>query len=208
MDIVDSSPADLPQLGFIFLGGNLAVDLVNTTRNRRIEGSRRYILFDQLWDSSQAEAWWREASKKYGLECIEACGWTLEDFEALLGLRAELRSLFESIDAGGPLPSSLPGLNAVLARGSFSLSSMAGGFRRDYASREGRSDPLLAIALAAAELLSARDLSRLRNCRSERCVLFFYDGTKSGTRHWCSEGCMNRARARANYRKAKEGGSS
>ena len=53
---------------------------------------------------------------------------------------------------------------------------------------------------AAATLLTERDLSRLHRCGNERCVLLFYDTTKSGTRRWCSLGCMNRARSLRRYR--------
>jgi predicted RNA-binding Zn ribbon-like protein len=197
---------ELPQLPFIFLGGNLAIDLVDTERNRRVPGSKEIIRFDQLWDQVQAEAWWREVCRRYTFEGSETYRWNSDDFRTLLALRSELRAFFESIIAGASGPGPVPVLNSILARGSYVVSASAEGPRRDYISREGRIDPLLTIALAAAELFAKRDLSRLRRCRSERCVLLFYDGTKSGTRHWCGQGCMNRARARANYRKAKEGG--
>jgi predicted RNA-binding Zn ribbon-like protein len=205
MSIEDNPEPGLPQLEFRFLGGNLALDFVDTERNRRVPGTKRIVKFDQLWDISQIEAWWKAACAKHGLECYEAYGWTKAEAELLIRLRAELRSIFESIIAGHIGSMGAPLLNGVLARGSFSLTLTADGPKRRYLSRDGGADPLLAIALAAAELLAERDLSRLRGCRSERCLLLFYDSTKSGTRHWCRPDCMNRARARENYRKAKEG---
>jgi predicted RNA-binding Zn ribbon-like protein len=216
MDISPDAPLSLPQFDFIFLGGNLALDLVNTKRSRRVPGSRRIIQFDQLYDLEQLGAWWKEACARHGLARYEACVWTAEDFALLIELRAELRDLFETIIAecsakdGAEFSthevaakSLAPVLNKVLGRGSFVVSRGAEGIQRKYASREGRPDGLLAIALAASELLAERDPKRLRDCRSERCVLLFYDSTKSGTRQWCRQECMNRSRARENYRRAK-----
>lgn len=210
-------PTELSQLPFVFLGGNLAIDLVNTRRSRRLSGSREIIQFDQLWNLSQIQDWWDEASAKYRLGPSSAYSWSAGDFETLISLRAELRAIFESVvksrvDAstaagepvGGqsPIPEPIT-MNAILARGSFVLKAEDGGLTREYSSRSNGGGCLLTIALAAAELLAERDLGRLRHCRSERCTLLFFDGTKSGTRHWCRPECMNRARARENYRKAK-----
>jgi predicted RNA-binding Zn ribbon-like protein len=196
----------LPQLDFRFVGGNLALDFVDTERSRRLPSTNRIIRFDQLWDIPQIDAWWEAACEEHGLERYDTYIWTKAEAELLIRLRAELRSVFESIIAGHIGSTEAPLLNGVLARGSFTLSLTPDGPRRRYLPRDGGADPLLAIALAAAELLAERDLSRLRGCRSERCLLLFYDSTKSGTRHWCRPDCMNRARARANYRKAKAGG--
>lgn len=216
MESVIDAEGELPQLEFLFLGGNLAVDLVNTIRCRRIPSSRRIIQFDQLWNSAQARAWWREACPKYDLWRLEDSAWSEEEFELLIALRAELRCLFESLKEGrvASVTSSGAGsgtehqanvLNLILSRGSFVLRIGEGGVSREYALREGGCDPLLAIALTAVTLLSERDLARLRGCSSERCLLLFYDSTKSGTRRWCRPECMNRSRARENYRKSKEG---
>lgn len=200
-----SPDGGLPQIEFLFLGGNLAVDFVNTRRSRRVLGSRRIIQFDQLWDARQVEAWWREACARHGLD-HRAYEWKKADVELLIRLRAELRGLLESIIAGKPGSTGSPAvLNHILARGSFSLSLTKTGPRRTYSPRGGKSDPLLAIALAAQELLAERELSRLRHCQSELCTMLFYDTTRSGTRHWCRQSCMNRARARANYWKGERG---
>jgi predicted RNA-binding Zn ribbon-like protein len=206
MDIEDNPESGLPQLDFRFVGGNLALDFVDTELSRRLPGTKRIIRFDQLWDITQIEVWWKAACAEHGLEGYEDHIWTKAESELLIRLRAELRSVFESIIAGDIESTGAPLLNGVLARGSFTLSPTAEGPRRRYLPRDGGADPLLAIALAAAELLAEGELSRIRGCRSERCILLFYDSTKSGTRHWCRPDCMNRARARANYRKAKEGG--
>jgi Conserved protein containing a Zn-ribbon-like motif, possibly RNA-binding len=205
MDFEGEETEGLSQIEFLFLGGNLAIDLVNTRRSRRLSGSRTVFQYDQLYDSDQAGAWWQEASAKHGLRAFESYRWTDESLELLMALRVELRAIFEALREGRKAACPAPVLNSILAKGSFSLAIDEAGVSRAYAPREGGADPLLAIALAATRLLAKGDLTRLRSCRSERCTLLFYDSTKSGTRHWCRPECMNRARARANYRKQKEG---
>jgi predicted RNA-binding Zn ribbon-like protein len=49
------------------------------------------------------------------------------------------------------------------------------------------------VALSAVDLLTRKDHGRLHRCENARCVLLFYDTTKSSTRRWCSTGCMDRA---------------
>jgi predicted RNA-binding Zn ribbon-like protein len=54
--------------------------------------------------------------------------------------------------------------------------------------------PLLPIALSAARLTMGGARERLHRCANERCVLLFYDTTKSATRRWCSVACKDRDR--------------
>jgi predicted RNA-binding Zn ribbon-like protein len=205
MDTEVNTESELPTLDFLFIGGNLAINLVNTWRNRPIPGSRQNVhRLDLLWDISRAELWWRKACVQHGLIRYEEFGWSEESFEILLALRAELRSLFEGIIAKHTELPQTPCLNRVLARGSFFVGTEGTHVSREYVSRNGRPDALLAIGLAAAELLAEGDLSRLHDCQSDRCLALFYDSTKSGTRHWCRPECMNRARARENYWRSKE----
>jgi predicted RNA-binding Zn ribbon-like protein len=205
MDIEVNTESELPTLDFLFIGGNLAINLANTWRNRPIPGSRQNVQkLDLLWDLSRAEFWWRKACVQHGLTGYEEFGWSEESFEILIALRAELRSLFEGIIAKRAELPQTPVLNRTLARGSFLIRTEGASVSREYVSRDGRPDGLLAIALAAAELLAEGDLSRLHDCRSDRCLALFYDSTKSGTRHWCRPECMNRARARENYWRSKE----
>jgi len=63
------------------------------------------------------------------------------------------------------------------------------------------------IALSALRLFTESDWRRLHQCKNDRCIVFFYDITKSGTRRWCSPGCMNRARSIRQYQLTKKGAS-
>lgn len=54
------------------------------------------------------------------------------------------------------------------------------------------------VADAVADLLATRDFARLHRCKNPRCILFFYDTTRSETRAWCSMRlCGNKLRVAA-----------
>jgi len=98
-------------------------------------------------------------------------------------------------------------LNRVLATGYEAVALDAGGkLRSTFGSREsGPDSALLPVARSAFDLLTTKEPSRLHRCGNDRCVLLFYDTTKSATRRWCSVGCMNRARSAARYRTRRTG---
>ena len=60
------------------------------------------------------------------------------------------------------------------------------------------------MADAVADLLANRNLARLRRCKNPRCILFFYDTARSGTRTWCSVRlCGNKLRVAAFRRRQR-----
>ena len=67
-------------------------------------------------------------------------------------------------------------------------------------------DLLMPLANAAAELLTAIDLSRVKRCRGDCCDMYFLDTSRNRTRAWCEmAACGNRAKAAAYYeRHAKQ----
>jgi predicted RNA-binding Zn ribbon-like protein len=187
---------------FVFLGGNLALDLVNT------EVMARGKKVDLLVTSQDAAQWWEMAQQKYpqivqGQECRE---YNEQQVAALRALRQELRHLFETLIAQQPVNGNqIQALNTLLREGYYSLEvSPQGKVSAVYRTRGDQgSEALLAIARAAMDFITTQDLSRLHACQNERCILLFYDTTKSATRHWCSIACTNRARSLQNYRQAK-----
>ena len=79
-------------------------------------------------------------------------------------------------------------LNAVLAMGYPALEIVSG---REmvpiYRFRQAEQGAiLLPIALSAFHLFTQAEKHRLHKCKNDRCILFFYDTTKSATRQWCS----------------------
>jgi predicted RNA-binding Zn ribbon-like protein len=66
---------------------------------------------------------------------------------------------------------------------------------------------LAPVLWAAADLLTARDHSRLRRCANDECLWLFLDESRMGNRRWCDmTSCGNRAKARRHYARVKSGG--
>jgi predicted RNA-binding Zn ribbon-like protein len=186
---------------FPFLGGSLALDLLNT------EAVLRNKKYELLPSSEELACWWREAlvhhpehARVEGDE-HEIC-WTMELLDEVKRARQELRSLYTHLtERQTVLEGDLEALNQMLALGYQSLRQDGSGkivtIYRTHAQPLGRI--LLPIALSACQLLTESERPRLHKCKNERCILFFYDTTRSGTRRWCSLSCMNRDRSLRHY---------
>ena len=60
------------------------------------------------------------------------------------------------------------------------------------------------IAHSAIELLAEGELQRVKVCASHGCGWLFYDGSKNGSRRWCSmEGCGSQDKMRRQYAKRR-----
>ncbi|MBE3560599.1 MAG: ABATE domain-containing protein [Ktedonobacteraceae bacterium] len=193
------------QQSFVFRGGNLALDLVNTevmVRGKRI---------DLLQTPQDANQWWEKALQAHPSLSQEGeqggqVEWDERQLRVLHALRTILRDLFENIAAHRRADNTtVQELNAFLREGYYALEvSPEGTPSAVYRTRQdGRVSAVVTIAFAAFRLLTEQDLRRLRTCRNDRCILLFYDTTRSATRHWCSVACTNRARSIQNYRRAK-----
>lgn len=195
---------DAEDARFYFVGGNLSLDLINTAaavRGRPVE---------LLQDGADLSAWWREASGHYPEAALPAFSPSLLHDDSLLEevkrLRASLRRIFESVAAARAIPEAdLSVLNASLNSGREVIELGAAGQPRLIVRNAGDdvAGALLPLARAAAALLATEEHARLHRCANGRCVLLFLDATKSGTRRWCSTGCMHRWRSSDRYRKRK-----
>ncbi len=190
----------------LFLSGSLALDLVNT--EMVVRGKKR----DVLSSPDELSHWWQEAlahhpeRERVGGEAL-AINWTPELLEAVKRVRLELRTLCTHlVEEQVATTEDLEVLNQILSLGYQSLQQTAQGaiiaVYRVHDQQKGRI--LLPIALSAFRLLTEAERQRLHKCKNERCILFFYDTTKSGTRQWCSLGCMNRSRSIHHYKQIKE----
>lgn len=65
--------------------------------------------------------------------------------------------------------------------------------------------PLWPVAHSAIELLTTGDLRRIKVCENPYgCGWLFYDGSKNGSRRWCSmEGCGSQVKMRRLYAKRR-----
>jgi predicted RNA-binding Zn ribbon-like protein len=191
--------AQEPTGDFVFLGGPLAIDLVNS--EVVVRGRAR----DLLASPERLAVWQAEARAHHPEAAIAPTASALDDsaLRAIKELRAALRAMFTAIVDGRPVGEADLGLLNQILRGSHQVVRVAddGRFRASYeGDADGVTGLLLAIARSAFDLLTGQDLTRLHHCANPRCVLFFYDTTKSATRRWCSVACMDRARSSARYR--------
>jgi predicted RNA-binding Zn ribbon-like protein len=191
-----------PETGFPFVGEALALDLVNT------EAVVRGKPIDLLDAPNALPAWWRAARARHPEAAGTEAGMEPAVAEpallpAVKGLRAALRRLFRAVADGRPVSADdLAVLNGVLGAGSAAVEPGDGGrLHSVYRAHDGGiAAALMPIARSAVTVLTQRDPGRLHRCGNDRCVLLFYDTTKSATRRWCSVGCMNRARSAARYK--------
>ena len=189
---------------FVFIGDVLALDLVNTEVVVRGKGR------DLLATPADVEQWGHAAQRYYpDMEVVEGggvVGFDLAALAALKKLRGALRGLFGALADGTPPASTdIDVVNSVLRTGAHALMLTSSGAIRPIYQAQAGTDPMhFAIALSALRLMRDGERQRLHRCSNERCVLLFYDTTKSATRRWCSLGCMDRARSAKRYRAAKE----
>ena len=193
---------------FLFLGDVLALDLVNT--EVVVRGKPR----DLLATPEDVGQWWQAAQRSYpDRDVVQASGVARFDRAALLALkelRTALRGMFGALaDGTTPASADIDVVNSVLRTGAHALMlPSSGAVQAGYQAQPGADSMRFAIALSALRLVRDGERPRLHRCSNDRCVLLFYDTTKSATRRWCSLGCMDRARSAKRYRAAKQRGHS
>lgn len=170
--------------GFPFVGGAAWLDLLNTTPagetgpQELIDGPERAL------------AWLKEA----GLG--DAAGDGKEALADLRTLRAELRAVFERLEAGEPLPdATLASVNRRLAGlgGHHVLQRADSGPTLALALDRAGAGPAALIALDFARFVCEAEPARLKRCAADDCTLVFYDRGRNNTRRWCTMSlCGNR----------------
>ena len=194
-------PAPGPELFPLLLeiGGHPALDLLNT-RIVAPEGGRLELLRSDrdlgTWlGLAHPELPTPHAASAPG----SSPGSLLVD---VLSLRGHLEAACEALVRGDGVPTTtITHLNGLLAACPATLELRgAGRSLSKVLLRPTGTHPGILAQLAAdgAELLSHPDLDRLRRCGSERCILYFLDQSRGGSRRWCSmRTCGNRAKSAA-----------
>ena len=199
---------------FVFDGGTLALDLLNTWRFNADQP------LDLLQSPEDLVIWLTAAGLPDGADCAELSSSppnrrTLLD-EALW-LRRDILLLVQSLVAGElPPPYTVDALNRILTESgtSFRLDSLTIPPEGDQ--EEGMEGQLVLnvhehissvlgvlqpIALSAARIVTEANPTRIRQCASSNCMYWFLDTSKSGRRRWCSMSrCGNRAKVAKHYR--------
>jgi len=187
------------------LYASLALELINTeTLHRR---KKR----DALSSPDALARWWEDVCQQYPDQClVEGAGgpiaWTGELLDAVKALRMALRTLAtQAVERHTVKAEDLLPVNESLALGYSALARTGQGNVKAvlHLHDPERGRILFPIAVSALRLFTESDWRRLHQCKNDRCIVFFYDTTKSGTRRWCSPGCMNRARSIQHYQQMK-----
>jgi predicted RNA-binding Zn ribbon-like protein len=176
--------------GFLFLGGELVLDFVNT---RPVQDGEPTELLE---DFGAVLRWFQAADL---LNSQQAA--SLEDLRERLreeilaweGGRAIRRSTINELNG-------LMGVHPMLTR--LTTNGTAYSTKLWFEVRE-PADLLAPLAHSAATLFAAGDRKRVRKC--DNCVLHFHDTSKKGTRRWCSmQLCGNRFKVAAYAARQRE----
>jgi predicted RNA-binding Zn ribbon-like protein len=197
------------------IGGRLCLDFINTVDGRKRDSQRRessavnsLVLGDKLREYSDLVEWSRHAGVVTATEAgrlIQASkrntGEARDVFDRAIALREALYRICKAAMTGRRTQRvDLKTLNDELleARTHERLTHAADGFRWESVGGEAALDRMLwSLAHSAAELLTAGDLSRLRQCGGEECGWLFEDASRNRSRQWCHmQDCGNLAKVR------------
>lgn len=195
------------------VGGRLCLDFINTVDGRKSDAPQRksvdgQLVGDKLGNYSDLVEWSRHAGIVTATEAeglIQAgkrnAGDARDVFDRAITLREALYRICKAIMTDRrPQRVDLETLNDELleARAHEKLTHGPQGFTWEWAGGEAALDRMLwSIAHSAAELLTAADLSRLRECSGEDCGWMFEDTSKNRSRQWCDmQNCGNLAKVR------------
>lgn len=206
-------PALEPDAPFRYVGGDPAIDLVNTVdwTSRGLEVDR-LTGYDRLleWavgagviDDATAMRLARRASSD-----PFAARAALHDAAALRGV---LERIFRALTSGSDAARAIAELNdGMLRRAAGALALIRTGDGALSLGWPSLADslllPLVATAWRAAALLASDDVHRVRRCGGVDCGWYFVDRSRNGLRHWCEmETCGTKEKSRR--RAARRAGS-
>lgn len=199
---------------FVFDGGTLALDLLNTWRFNADQP------LDLLQSPEDLVIWLAAAGLPDGAYCAELSSSPPNRrilLDEALWLRRDILLIVQSLVAGElPPPYTVDALNRILTESgtSFRLDSLTIPPEGDQEKRmEGQLvlnvhehissvlGVLQPIALSTARIVTEANPTRIRQCASSNCMYWFLDTSKSGRRRWCSMSrCGNRAKVAKHYR--------
>lgn len=195
------------------VGGRLCLDFANTVSSRSEEPGREYLTsYDDLVSWSlhagilgEARAAglrrWAAGNPDRAASVLE-CG---------IAQRETIYGIFSAVaDGNGPQRDVLSNLNAAI-REAFSrleITPSAKGFEWTWSMEEVDPEQMLRpIVRSAADLLTSKDIGRVRRCGRDGCDWLFVDMSKNRSRRWCSMGvCGSRVKSHRYYHRKKEDG--
>ena len=201
----------IPLQDLRLLGGAPCLDFVNS-----IEYRAGHAPEDFLTSYPDLVHWGQHAGLIYGATATRLIARAATDEPAAqetlhqaLGLRAALHRLFLAVATRhDPDPADLEQLRRTYVDALSGATLVPEGERLTWGWRqdERHLDQLLwPVARSAVELLTTGDSWRTKVCENPYgCGWLFYDGSKNGSRRWCSmEGCGSQVKMRRQYAKRR-----
>ena len=212
---LSNSASFAPDLPFQYIGGDPALDLVNT-----VDWTSRGPEQDRLTDFDRAIQWAQGA----GILSVKAASSLRAQAHAkpreaeaayrdVLRVRAVLGRLFRAIAASEPAGDALDNFNGLLGR---ALERMrvtpAGGKHRGGSAlqlgwRDGGEslDSIIwPVVWSAASLIVSEEAPRIRICGGPDCGWMYVDRSRNKLRRWCQmETCGTREKSRRRYQRLR-----
>ena len=204
--------SDLP---FLYVGGDPALDLVNTTDwTSRGPEQERLTDFDLLikWAegagvlTSEGAGSFRARARARPQEATAV-------FRHALETREVLQRLFQSLASGETAKDALRAFNRLLGKAleGMRVLPVATRRRRDrgmqlgWESRDESLDAVLwPVVWSAARLVTSEDVARIRVCDGPDCGWIYVDRSRNRLRRWCQmETCGTREKTRRRYRRVR-----
>ncbi|GLZ78624.1 hypothetical protein Afil01_34310 [Actinorhabdospora filicis] len=194
----------LPDVEPSRVGGDLAVDFLNTVSWRR-DPERRAEL---LPGYTHVLAWLERTGLMGADDATALAGLAERDPElaaAEYALVIELRDGTYDALVDGAHPEALQ-RELAAAHAASRLDREPGGAWRWAPASPGPSTPRHTLALEFARLLTSEAVARFHRCEDRHCGWVFLDTSRQRNRRWCSAAdCGNRNRVRAHYRRSRAG---
>jgi predicted RNA-binding Zn ribbon-like protein len=191
--------------------GRLCLDFTNTVRSRPLSEK-----VDLIGTYEDLLAWARQATiltpgeaATLGESARQQPRAAADALAQALTLREALYGVFSARAAGLLAPASdLRTINKAIGKAMTRAGlspSAAGGFEWSWPDAPLGVDRVAWwVARSAAELLTSKDLTGVRECAGYDCGRLFMDGTKNRSRRWCDmASCGNRAKGRRHYERRK-----
>jgi predicted RNA-binding Zn ribbon-like protein len=191
------------------LGGALCLDFANTVGNHKAAEPSEHLADYADWVrwSQHAGALTPDQARRLLLESRRHPKEAAQAFQRAMDLREAIYRIFAAIAENRPPGSTdVDQLNETLARGLVHarLVPARAGFRWDWTDENALDRMEWPIARSAADLLTAGNLDRVRQCGDAECGWLFVDTSRNRSRRWCDmNDCGNRAKARRHYRRMR-----
>jgi predicted RNA-binding Zn ribbon-like protein len=198
------------------VGGDAALDFVNTVGGRTPGASGSLVTADKLGEYPDLIDWSRHAGvlEETDAQRLRALarrrpGEAAEVLARAVRLREALHGILASIMGGrDPSARDLEAANAELGavRQRERLAPGPGGLRWETPRISRLESVLWPIGRAAARLLTSGELDRLRRCGGEGCGWLFLDRSRNGRRRWCTMAdCGNVSKVRRFRERRRQG---